>query len=146
MQRLSREVVVEGSAAGFAQQITAGPHSLVADEPTGLGGADTGPNPYELLLGALGACTSMTIALVARRRRWPLERVVVRLRHGRVHAEDCANCEKPEGGRVDRLDVIIELVGEQLTDEQRRQLLALAHKCPVKKTLGGPIAVEVRAG
>jgi putative redox protein len=143
-QTFAREVVVEGSATGFTQQITAGPHSFVADEPTSAGGADSGPNPYELLLGALGACTSMTVALVARRRRWPLERVVVRLRHRRSHAEDCADREKPTGGRIDHLEVTVELVGDALTVEQRAALVAIAEKCPLKKTLAGPIAVEVR--
>lgn len=145
MDGFARQVVVEGSAAGvFTQQITVGPHALVADEPLAMGGADTGPNPYELLLAALGSCTSMTVALIARRRGWPLERVVVRLTHGRVHAADCADCEKPNAGRIDHLEVVVELVGAALTDEQRASLLEIAKKCPVKRTLGGPIAIEVR--
>jgi len=144
MDQSAREVVVEGSAAGFTQQITVGPHALVADEPTAVGGADAGPNPYELLLAALGSCTSMTVALIARRRGWPLERIVVRLKHGRVHAADCADCEKPNAGCIDHLEVVVELVGDALTAEQRASLVEIAGKCPVKRTLGGPIAIDVR--
>jgi putative redox protein len=145
MDSFAREVVVEGSAAGFTQQITAGPHAVVADEPVAAGGADSGPNPYELLLGALGACTSMTVALVARRRKWPLERVIVRLRHERVHAADCADCEQPSAGRLDHIRVAVELVGDALSDEQRASLLDIATRCPVGRTLRGPIAIDVRA-
>ena len=97
------EAVVRGSATGFAQEITAGGHSLVADEPVALGGTNTGPNPYDLLLSALGACTSMTISLYARRKAWPLESVTVRLRHAKIHAEDCAECETKEG-QIDRIE------------------------------------------
>ena len=86
-------VIVRGAATGFAQEIIAGPHQFVSDEPTSVGGTDTGPTPYDLLLAALGSCTSMTIAMYARRKQWALERVTVRLRHSRVHAEDCADCE-----------------------------------------------------
>ena len=84
-----RTVTVHGSAAGFAQAISIGQHRLVADEPVIVGGTDTGPNPYDLLLAALGSCTSMTVAMYARRKEWPLEAVTVRLRHSRVHAADC---------------------------------------------------------
>src|SRR3989442_12076574 len=87
-----REVVVRGGAAGFAQEIVVGPHRLAADEPASAGGTDTGPNPYDLLLASLGACTSMTVALYARRKGWPLEGGTVRLRHGRSHAPHGAGC------------------------------------------------------
>ena len=86
-------MIVRGAADGFAQEIVAGPHHLRSDEPTSVGGTDTGPTPYDLLLGALGSCTSMTMAMYARRKKWSLERVTVRLRHSRVHVEDCADCE-----------------------------------------------------
>jgi len=90
-------VIVRGAASGFAQEIIAGPHRIVGDEPTSVGGTDRGPTPYDLLLAGLGSCTSMTIAMYARRKQWALERVTVRLRHSRVHAEDCAECETRMG-------------------------------------------------
>jgi uncharacterized OsmC-like protein len=95
------EVIVRGNAAGFAQKIFAGSHRLSADEAQAVGGADTGPSPYDLLLAALGSCTSMTVAMYARRKAWPLERVTVRLRHSKIYASDCAECETKEG-KIDR--------------------------------------------
>src|SRR5204862_3135899 len=90
-------VIVHGNAAGFAQAITAGRHQLTGDEPIDVGGTDTGPTPYDFLLAALGSCTSMTVAMYARRKQWPLETVTIRLRHGRIHAADCEACETKEG-------------------------------------------------
>ncbi len=137
-----REVVVRGSATGFAQEIAAGGHQLVADEPRSLGGTDTGPSPYDLLASALGACTSMTIALYARRKQWPLESVTVRLRHSKVHAADCADCET-RSGMLDRIERDIELRGD-LSQEQRARLLDIANKCPVHRTLTSEIDVQTR--
>src|SRR5712692_8776003 len=97
------DIVVRGSATGFAQEIFAGRHRLTADEPADAGGTDTGPGPYDLLLAALGSCTSMTISLYARRKAWPLERVTVRLRHSREYASDCADCETKQG-LLDRIE------------------------------------------
>src|ERR1700686_4826143 len=97
-----REVIVQGDATGFAQQILAGSHALTADEPVEGGGGDIGPSPYELLLAALGACTSMTVGMYARRKAWPLESVMVRLRHSKIYATDCAECETKEG-MLDRI-------------------------------------------
>src|SRR6188474_2231406 len=88
----ARSVVVRGRATGFSQSIVAGRHELKSDEPLGVGGTDTGPSPYDLLLAALGSCTSMTVALYARRKRWPLESVTVTLRHSKIHATDCETC------------------------------------------------------
>jgi uncharacterized OsmC-like protein len=121
-----RSVVVRGSAAGFAQEIHAGAHRLHADEPVSAGGTDTGPSPYDLLLAALGACTSMTVAMYARRKAWPLEEVTVHLRHSRIHAADCAECETKEG-MLDRIERDIHFAG-LLTEEQRSKLLEIANK------------------
>ena len=135
-------VTVQGSAAGLAQHITAGRHQLKSDEPLNAGGTDTGPGPYDFLLAALGSCTSMTLALYARRKQWPLEDVTVRLKHSRVHAADCADCETKEG-MLDRIEREIVLSGP-LTEEQRTRLLEIANKCPVHRTLTSEIRVESR--
>ncbi len=136
-------VFVRGSSTGFAQEILAGPHRMTADEPRSAGGTDTGPSPYELLLAALGACTSMTVGMYARRKGWPLEEVSVNLRHSKKHASDCADCEKKEA-LLDRIDLDIHFVGK-LTAEQRTKLLEIANKCPVHKTLTSKIQIETRA-
>lgn len=126
-------VTARGSADGFSTTIGARAFEFVADEPVDVGGGDTGPTPYEYLLGALGACTAMTLHMYAKRKGWPLDNVVVRLRDDHSHAVDCANCEtQPVGLR--RVERQIEF-GGSLTDEQRRRLLAVADRCPVKQTL-----------
>ncbi len=135
-------VVVSGSASGLAQEISVGTHRLAGDEPIEVGGTDTGPSPYDLLLAALGACTSMTVALYARRKAWPLESVTVRLRHFKVHAADCAECETTEG-MLDRIEREVELFGT-LTEEQRSRLLEIANKCPVHRTLTSEIDIRTR--
>jgi uncharacterized OsmC-like protein len=127
------EVIVRGSAKGFAQEITAGSHTLVSDEPASAGGGDTGLDPYELLLASLGSCTSMTVGLYARRKGWPLESVRIRLRHSRVHAADCENCET-QNAMIARVDRTIELTGS-LDTAQRARLLEIADRCPVHRTL-----------
>jgi uncharacterized OsmC-like protein len=136
-------VIVIGSAAGFAQEIHAGSHRLNSDEPAEAGGTDTGPSPYELLLAALGSCTSMTVALYARRKGWPLERVTVSLRHYKIHASDCAECETREG-MLDRIERDIQFTGV-LTTEQQSKLLEIANKCPVHRTLKSEIDIRTRA-
>lgn len=133
-------VLVRGSGAGLSQEIIAGRHHLTADEPVAGGGMDTGPNPYDLLLAALGACTSMTVEMYARRKNLPLERIVVRLRYSKIHAEDCAECETKEG-ILDRIEREIELTGP-LTSEQRSKLLEIAEKCPVHRTLKSEINIR----
>jgi uncharacterized OsmC-like protein len=137
-----RSVIVRGSAAGFAQEIHAGPHRLHADEPVSAGGTDTGASPYDLLLAALGACTSMTVAMYARRKAWPLEEVTVHLRHAKIHAADCAECETKEG-MLDRIERDIHFAGS-LTEEQRSKLLEIASKCPVHRTLTSEIDIRTR--
>ncbi|MFV8752031.1 OsmC family protein [Nannocystaceae bacterium ST9] len=133
---------VRGSASGFAQTIKVGEHNLIGDEPRDLGGEDTGPNPYDYLLASLGSCTSMTLGLYARKRGWPLESVEVRLRHTKLHAEDCQDCET-KTGMIDHIDRNITLVGA-LDDEQRAKLLAIADRCPVHRTLKSEIDIVTR--
>jgi putative redox protein len=120
------EVVVRGSAAGFAQEITVGSHRFLSDEPVENGGNNAGPAPYELLAAALGACTSMTLGLYARRKQWALSSVNVRLRH----------VAAPESIHVE-----IELIGD-LTGEQRAKLLEIAGKCPVHRSLTQGLAIH----
>jgi len=133
-------VIVRGAADGFAQEIIAGHHGLRSDEPTSAGGTDSGPTPYDLLLAALGSCTSMTVAMYARRKQWPLERVTVRLRHSRVHARDCAACETSDA-RLTLIDRDVAFDGP-LDDEQRARLIAIANRCPVHLTLTSKIEIR----
>jgi putative redox protein len=138
------EVVVESAGGRFAQRIRAGRHVLRADEPRAAGGDDGGPTPYDLLLAALGACTSMTLQLYAARKKWPLERVRVRLRHERIHARDCEECETREG-HVDRIEREIAL-GGALDEAQRARLLEMADRCPVHRTLEGEVRIRTALG
>jgi putative redox protein len=135
-------VIVRGSATGFAQEIQVGSHRLTADEPVSFGGTDKGPSPYDLLLAALGSCTSITISLYARRKRWPLEEVIVFLSHSKIYAADCAECETREG-KIDRIEREIQLTGP-LTSEQRSKLMEIADKCPVHRTLTSEINIRTR--
>jgi putative redox protein len=139
---MTRAVVVTAGAVKYVQDVTIGPHVLQVDEPAEAGGKDVGPSPYELLLAALGTCTVITVQMYADRRQWPLRKVQVRLSHGRVHAADCVQCEKTTP-KLDRVDLAISLQGD-LSDEQRRRLLAIAARCPVHNTLSGPIAIDMR--
>ncbi|HEY7248154.1 MAG TPA: bifunctional alpha/beta hydrolase/OsmC family protein [Xanthobacteraceae bacterium] len=135
------DIVVRETRMGrFQQEITAGRHRLVADEPVEVGGLDSGPNPYGLLLAGLGACTSMTLRLYAERKGLPLERVTVRLKHSRIHAGDCESCETQEG-MLDRIDRAITLTGD-LKPEERKRLLEIADRCPVHRTLTSEIDIR----
>ena len=139
-----RQVVVrETRNSKFQQTVTVGPHRLIADEPVGAGGDDTGPGPYDFLLAGLGACTSMTMRLYADRKSLPLERVTVTLTHNKIHAEDCAECETQEG-LLDQIDRVITMDGA-LEPEQRQRLMEIADKCPVHRTLRSEIRILTRS-
>jgi putative redox protein len=135
-------VTVRGEAHALAQEIEAGRHRFAADEPASLGGTDTGPNPYDLLLAALGSCKSITVTMYARRKQWPLDSVTVRLRHEKIHAEDCESCESKDL-LLDRIECEVEFSGE-LTADQRTRLLEIANRCPVHRTLTSEIVIESR--
>jgi putative redox protein len=137
------DVVVRGNVCGFLQEVVSGRHHLRADEPVDAGGSDAAPGPYDYLLIALGVCTSMTVGLYARRKQWPLENIVVSLRHSRIHAEDCKECETKKG-MLDRIDTEIELTGS-LTSEQHAKLMEIAGKCPVHRTLKSEINIRLQA-
>jgi putative redox protein len=135
------KVVVRGDASGFAQTVESGGHRLQVDEPEEAGGTGTGPDPYVLLLGALGACTSMTVAMYARRKGWSLRAVRVELEHDRVHEKDCEECVE-EDRRIERITVHVALEGE-LTGEQRGRLMEIAARCPVHRTLAAPPRIRL---
>jgi uncharacterized OsmC-like protein len=137
---MSRKVIVTAEHSGLLQNITIGPHQLRADEPTALGGADAGPDPYELLLAALGACTGITIRMYAARKKWPLERVQVQLTHSKIHAEDCADCET-QPRSLDRIERTISFIGKLSTDQLQR-LREIADKCPVHRTLSSQVQIH----
>jgi len=137
------EVVATIGEGSLVTEIVAGGHTLRADEPVVDGGTDTGPNPYGLLLSALGACTAITLRMYADRKRFPLQGVSVRLHHGRIYAEDCTDCETKEG-KVDVIERVIELRGP-LDDAQRARLLEIANHCPVHRTLSHEIKIRTRA-
>jgi uncharacterized OsmC-like protein len=134
-----RVTVTESGVGTYGQRITAGDHVIAADEPAPAG-TDSGPTPYDLLLAGLGACTSMTVRMYADRKGWPLENVSVSLRHERVHAKDCEDCESGDG-MVDRIQRTIRLEGD-LDTEQRAKLLDIAEKCPVHRTMTSETVVS----
>jgi uncharacterized OsmC-like protein/esterase/lipase len=133
-------LVRETGNGKFQQEIMSGPHRFLADEPVNVGGLDSGPGPYDLLLASLGACTSMTLRLYAENKKLPLDRVAVRLTHNKIHAEDCLNCETKEG-MLDRIDRNITLEGA-LSAEERKRLMEIADKCPVHRTLKSEIEIR----
>ena len=130
---MSRAVTVIGGPSGLRQTISVGLHHLLADEPKISGGSDAGPDPYELLLSALGSCTNMTLQMYADRKKWPLKEARVTLTHSKNYANDCVNCEQPAAmlGRIERR---ITLIGE-LSREQRQRLLEIANLCPVHRSI-----------
>ncbi len=135
-------IVGETREGRFTQLITAGRHSVRADEPVAAGGLDSAMSPYDLLLAALGACTAMTLRMYADLKKLPLERVTVELAHEKIHATDCAECETREG-RIDRIERLVRLEGS-LDVEQRAKLLEIADKCPVHRTLRSEVSVTTR--
>ena len=135
-------IVQETHASKFQQSIVIGPHRLIVDEPVSAGGEDSGPSPYDLLASALGACTAMTLRTYADLKRIPLERVQVALRHAKIHASDCAECETRQA-KIDRIERVITLEGE-LDEAARAKLLDIANRCPVHRTLHGEVNVTTR--
>ena len=137
---MPRRVVVNAGPSGYLQNISVGPHLLLADEPIESGSNDAGPNPYELLLAALGACTSMTVRMYAERKRWPIHGAEVRLSYARTHFEDCAECDTGKS-MTDRIEMAISLTGD-LSEDQRRRLIEIANNCPVHSTLVSGIQIH----
>ena len=135
--------VTETGSGTYTQQVAAGHHRLVSDEPRPIGDG-AGPTPYDLLLAGLGACTSMTVRMYANRKGWPLERVRVTLRHSRIHAKDCADCEMSTGW-IDHIERDVELSGD-LNDSQRQRLLRIAERCPVHQTLTSEVHIATSLG
>jgi putative redox protein len=136
-------VVAETGQGKFTNQVSiGGRHSLLADEPPEVGGTDTGPTPYDLLLAGLGACKTMTMRLYAERKGFPLERALVTLKHDKIHAEDCEACETTDG-RIDRIEVEIEVMGD-MDDETKQRIAQIAEKCPVHRTLKSEVSIESR--
>lgn len=133
--------VILRSTGMFRVDVEAGKHQFIADEPVESAGTDLGPTPYELLSAALGACTSMTLHLVARREKIPLESLEVRVTNDRMHAKDCEDCLS-ESGYIHRFKMEITLGGAALTEDHRKRLLEVAGRCPVAKTLKNEIKIE----
>jgi putative redox protein len=133
-------VVAQTKIDGFRTEVSAGNHAFLADEPLSVGGTDTGPTPYDLLSAALATCTSITLRMYARLKNIELRSATVAVRHGRVHAEDCGDCESATG-KIDEFQRVLTLDGD-LTEEQRQRMLEIADRCPVHKTLHGEIKVR----
>ncbi len=126
--------VEETGASKFQQKITTGKHQLLADEPESVGGADTGPSPYDYLSVALGACTTMTMRMYADHKGYDIGKLSVEVSHAKIHAQDCADCGEGKSGRINRFERVISVEGN-LPDDIADKLLKIADKCPVHKTL-----------
>ncbi|MFQ5650173.1 MAG: alpha/beta fold hydrolase [bacterium] len=136
------QILVRTGRQGYQTEIDANGHSLIADEPGSAGGTNSGPTPYDLLVSALGTCTSMTLRMYADHKGWPLEGIEVRLQHEKVHARDCETCET-QTGKIDRIVREIVLHGP-LDQAQKERLLEIADRCPVHRTLQAEIRVATR--
>ena len=134
--------VIVRAGASLRNDIEAGPHRMVADEPASAGGTEAGPTPYDFLAAGLGACTSMTLRVVAAKENIPLEGAEITVANDRMYAKDCADCLTPNG-YIHRFTVEIKLIGN-LTPEQRERMLAVAKRCPVHKTLTSEIRIDER--
>lgn len=135
--------VIVRTTSSLRTEVRADGYALVADEPEDLGGTGAGPTPYDYLLVALGSCTAMTVRMYADRKGWPLESVRAHLKHGKIHAKDCEECET-ENGRIDHIGLELDLEGP-LDEQQRRRLREIAEKCPVHRTLDSEVFIETRA-
>jgi putative redox protein len=144
MSEERKQVTTYGDGEGLYQEIFFDSHRLSADEPAESGGTDRGPDPYDLLLASLGACTSITITMYAQREGLPLRGISTRLQHSRIHADDCAECETEEE-QIDRIELNIELDGP-LSDEQRSKLLEIAERCPIHQTLTSETVIKIGPG
>ncbi len=133
--------VIARSATGVQVDIEAGGHSFTADEPREWGGTDVGPNPYDLMLSALAACTVMTVKMYAHRKEWPLEEVTIKLDTHRIHARDCEDCESEPGAMVDIIEKEISFEGD-LSADQLDRLMEISGRCPVHRTLEGEIKIR----
>ncbi len=139
---MAEDIVVVTGQEKYRTAMSFDGHELIADEPESVGGKNLGPTPYDLLCGALGACTGMTLRMYADRKAWPMEAVEVRLRHEKIHADDCADCETKEG-KIDQITRELVIYGE-LSDEQKQRLVEIADRCPVHRTLHSEIKVVNR--
>lgn len=133
-------VVATTHIDGFRTAVIAAGHALVADEPMSVGGTNEGPSPYDLLAAALATCTTMTLKMYASHKKLSLRSVTAQVRHGRIHAKDCVDCEK-QNGMIHEFQLELTLDGD-LTDEQRERMLEIAARCPVHKTLHGEIKIR----
>ncbi len=140
--KTDEQVVARLNEGPFLTEILAGPHHLLADEPTSVGGSNLGPSPYEFLSSGLGACTAMTIKMYTDRKKWPLEEVLVHLNYDNKYLEDCDKCETEER-KIGKFERIIEVKGN-LDEGQRKRILQIANKCPVHKTLEQGVTIETK--
>jgi uncharacterized OsmC-like protein len=136
-------VIADGrSEDGLLVKLNAAGHDMQSDEPSDQGGSGLGPSPYDLLSAALASCTVMTLQMYARHKEWPLEAVHAEVRHGKIHARDCEECES-KTGRIDRFDRTLGFEGD-LSEEQRSRLLEIADRCPVHRTLKEEVEIRTR--